>query len=45
MTTKQAIEILERHNKWRLGAEIDMEKTSDITQAITVLVRCFSGCT
>jgi hypothetical protein len=41
MTTKQAIEILERHNRWRLGADIDQQKPSDITQAITVLVRYF----
>lgn len=38
MTTIQAIKILEAHNKWRQGADTQMQKPSDITRALEVVI-------
>lgn len=38
MTTPQAIKILEAHNKWRQGADTQMQKPSDITRALEVVI-------
>jgi hypothetical protein len=37
MTTKQAIKILRRHNRWRRGAEIPMQDPAKIGEAIEVV--------
>lgn len=42
MTTKEAINILKLHNDWRKGANIEMQKSSQITEAIDVVVNLFS---
>ena len=42
MTTKEAINILKLHNDWRKGANIEMKKPSQITEAIDVVVNLFS---
>ena len=41
MEIKQAIELLERHNRWRQGAEIPMEEPHDITDSINAIVDYF----
>lgn len=41
MTTKEAINILKLHNDWRKGANIEMQRPSDITKAIEVIVQLF----
>jgi hypothetical protein len=38
VTTSQAIKILEAHNKWRQGADTPMQKPSDITRALEVVI-------
>jgi len=38
MVLKEAIDILERYNKWRLGANIPMVESKKITEAINVVV-------
>lgn len=42
MTTKEAINILKLHNDWRKGANIEMQRPSEITEAIDVIVELFS---
>lgn len=37
MTVKEANEILKRHNMWRRGAEIEMEKPTKLGIAIDVV--------
>jgi len=39
MELQEAINILERHNKWRLGAEIPMMQPKQITEAINVVLK------
>lgn len=34
MTSKEAIELLRRHNEWRRGAEIEMESPEELGKAI-----------
>lgn len=41
MTPKEAINILKLHNDWRKGANIEMQKSSRITEAIDVVVNLF----
>lgn len=41
MTTKQAINILKLHNNWRKGANIEMQRPSEITEAIDTIVKLF----
>lgn len=38
MTKEQAIKILIEHNKWRLGAEIQMQDPKEITAAINLAI-------
>lgn len=38
MTLKQAIRILERHNKWRKGDKIKMIEPQLITEAIDLII-------
>lgn len=38
MTLKQAIKILERHNKWRKGANIKMIEPKLISEAIDLII-------
>ena len=38
MTLKQAIKIIEKHNKWRKGAKIKMIETQLITEAIDLII-------
>ena len=38
MTIKEAIDLLERHNSWRTGADIPMEEPRDITEAINLVI-------
>ncbi len=37
MTIKQALTILKRHNKWRVGSKIPMEEPWKLTNAINVV--------
>ena len=39
MTLKQAIKILKRHNRWRRGADIQMQKPKKIGEAIEFAVQ------
>ena len=39
MKIKEAIKILERHNKWRRGAEMPMENPEKLGEAIDVAIR------
>ncbi len=41
MELKEAINILERHNRWRRGADIQMENTKDIGIAIDTVINYF----
>lgn len=43
MTLKQAIKVLERHNKWRLGAEIKATEPKELTEAIEVAINILKG--
>ena len=38
MTIKEAIDLLERHNSWRTGADIPMEEPRAITEAINLVI-------
>ena len=38
MKIKKAIEILERHNKWRRGAETEMEHPKELGIAIEAVI-------
>lgn len=38
MEIKEAIDILEKHNRWRLGADIPMAHPKDITNAINTVI-------
>ena len=38
MTKEQALKILIAHNKWRLGAETEMQDPKEITAAINVAI-------
>lgn len=39
MKIEEAIEILERHNEWRRGAEIPMAQPSILGEAIDVVIK------
>lgn len=39
MKIEEAIEILERHNEWRRGAEIPMVQPSILGEAIDVVIK------
>ena len=39
MTIKKAIEILETHNKWRKGADIEPTQPKLLTEAIDVIIK------
>ena len=41
MELKEAINILERYNRWRRGADIQMENTKDIGIAIDTVINYF----
>lgn len=41
MDTKQVIDILERHNRWRRGADIKMEHPKALGIAIDTVVEYF----
>lgn len=43
MTTKEAIEILKVHNKWRRGAEIPMLHPTEIGVAIDKAIEVMEG--
>ena len=43
MTKEEAIDILERHNKWRRGANIPMENPKEIGQAIDLIVNDYKN--
>lgn len=38
MNIKEAIEIVENYNKWRIGADIPMPKSNITTQALNVML-------
>ena len=38
MTIKKAIEVLRKHNEWRLGSEIPMIEPKELTEAIRVIL-------
>ena len=43
MELKEAIEILERHNKWRRGAEIPQESPGELGIAIDTVLEAVMG--
>jgi len=38
MTLQEAVTILETHQRWRLGAEIEMEEPKVVTKALDVVL-------
>lgn len=43
MTLEQAIKVLDLHNQWRKGANIEMQKPSEIGEAIDVALNILKG--
>ena len=38
MELQEAIHILKQHNKWRVGADVAMIHSKDLTEAINIIV-------
>ena len=43
MTNDKALEVLIKHQDWRLGAEIDMQDPKEITAAINVAIEVLTN--
>lgn len=41
MKIKEAVIVLEEHNKWRLGADVKMTSPKVLTEAINTIVEYF----
>lgn len=43
MKLEEVLKVLELHNDWRKGANIEMQKPADITEALDIAVNLLKG--